>query len=104
MKIQKIQIDWIDIPVHKFLDDQRIFLTDASIICWGFHNIINHEHTCSDRFIDRLQILYSKIYERYLITLGLSDNIVGKQEIQMWMWKILEDIDMMKKYCLQEKT
>ena len=104
MNIEKINLEGIDIPVHDFLDKQRSFLTDASIICGWFHNIINHEHTCSDRFMDRLQILYSKIYERYLITLWLSDNIVGKQEIQMWMWKILQDIDAMREHCLQERA
>lgn len=104
MNIQQIQLDWRTIPVHKFLDDQRLFLTDVSIICWGFHNIINHEDACSDRFMNRLQILYSKIYERYLITLGLSDNIVGKQEIQIWMWKILQDIEIMREHCIQERA
>jgi hypothetical protein len=104
MNIQIINLEWIDVPVHEFLDNQKSFLIDASIICGGFHNIINHEHTCSDKFMDRLQILYSKIYERYLITLGLSDNIVGKQEIQMWMWKILQDIDMMREYCIHERA
>jgi hypothetical protein len=104
MNIQKINIDWIDFTVHEFLDNQKWFLVDASIICWGFHNIIDHENICSDRLVDRLQILYSKIYERYLITLWLSDSIVGKQEIQMWMWKILQDIDTMREHCLQERA
>lgn len=104
MNIEKIKLDGVDISVHEFLDNQRLFLVDASIICWGFHNIIDHEQKCSDRFMDRLQILYSKIYERYLITLWLSDNIAWKQEIQVWMWKLLQDIDSMKKYCLQERV
>ena len=104
MNKEKINVDGINISVHDFLDKQRLFLLDASIICWGFHNIINHENICSGRFVQRLQILYSKIYERYLITLWLSDTLAWKQEIQVWMWKLLQDIDSMKKYCTEEQV
>jgi hypothetical protein len=33
MNIEKINLEGIEMPVHDFLDKQRSFLTDASIIC-----------------------------------------------------------------------
>lgn len=104
MNIQQIKFEWIDIPVHKFLDDQRMFLTDASIVCRGFHNILNHDNSFWENFLNKLDTLYNIIYNRYLLVLTLCDAVVWKQEIQIWMWKLLEDITIMKKYCIQERA
>lgn len=99
---KNITIEWVQIPVHKFLDDQKKFLTDAGIICWGFHNILDHDKKCAENFLNKLNILYEKISERYYIIQHLSDKIAWKQEVAIWMWKLLQDIWGMKQLCKEQ--
>ena len=94
-----VTLEWVDIPVYLFLDDQKKFLTDAEIICGGFGNILIQDKNCAENFLAKLDILYAKILERYHIIIELSDKIVWKQDVYIGMWNLLQDIWEMRQKC-----
>ena len=104
MNIQVIHFDGIEIPVHDFLDNQRTFLTDVNILCWGINNIMEHEKLCSDVFLAKINQLHNKIYQRHEIIRNISDNISWKQEICLGLSALLIKMTHMKNKCIDMRN
>jgi hypothetical protein len=92
MNSKYIIFNWIKISINIFIQEQKKFITDAEILCAWFKNIMVHDKNCAENFINKLNVLNTKVLEKYHIILTISDNMPEKEEMLLWMWGLLQEI------------